>query len=211
MISLRHRFLFIHVPKTGGNAIQGVLAPYSEDHIVCLAEHHDGVERFEVRSDTHAVRKHSTLAEYQAELGADTVAGLLTFACVRDPWERMISLYFSPHRGPVEWDRGRFLALVTRAAPLRDFVTPQGGVAVGVDPFGAIDAYLRFENLGPDFAAMLARLGLPDAPLPRRNVSQHKPHRDYYDDEMVDAVTQRFGDEIQRFGYVFEGEASAPC
>ena len=104
MLSTAHRFLFIHVPKTGGNSIQNVLAVYSADHLVSTAAHQDGVERFEVRSTRYRTTKHSTLREYEREYDPSLLDGLRTICCVRNPWERCISHFFSPHRGPVEWN-----------------------------------------------------------------------------------------------------------
>ena len=34
MISFKHKFIFIHAPKTAGNAIQNVLQKYSDDEII---------------------------------------------------------------------------------------------------------------------------------------------------------------------------------
>jgi hypothetical protein len=33
LISLRHRFLFVHIPKTAGNSIQSVLRSYYDDEL----------------------------------------------------------------------------------------------------------------------------------------------------------------------------------
>ena len=68
MISTQKKFLFIHVPKTGGNSIQNILHEYSEDEIVASAKHQDGVERFEVRNSKYNIRKHSTLSHSETPL-----------------------------------------------------------------------------------------------------------------------------------------------
>ncbi|MGB1541485.1 MAG: sulfotransferase family 2 domain-containing protein, partial [Cycloclasticus sp.] len=122
MISVHKRFLFIHVPKTGGNSIQNILRNYSEDEIVTLAKHQDGIERFEVRNSKYNTTKHSTLSHYKSALDSKTYHSLFKFATIRNPWDMMISYYFSPHRAVEEWDRGDFVALVDRVPTLRHFI-----------------------------------------------------------------------------------------
>ena len=57
MLSIKKKFLFIHIPKTAGDSIQNVLKHYSEDEIVCLNHLPDGLERFEVRNKNFSIHK----------------------------------------------------------------------------------------------------------------------------------------------------------
>ena len=97
MLSEKHSFLFLHLPKTAGNSIQERLKVYSDDKIVCLNDIQDGVERFEVRNQFNGLHKHSSLSEYKKVLPNVLFKRLFIFATIRNPWERMISFYFSPH------------------------------------------------------------------------------------------------------------------
>ncbi|HIB85004.1 MAG TPA: hypothetical protein EYO59_10545, partial [Chromatiaceae bacterium] len=108
MISIKHKFLFVHIPKTGGNSIQQVLKDFSEDDIVCVNHIQDGVERFEVRNSKYNITKHSTYSDYSSIIEPDIFSQLFKVATIRNPWDRAISFYFSPHRGDVTWDRASF-------------------------------------------------------------------------------------------------------
>ena len=204
MISLKHQFLFIHIPKTAGNSIQNVLKDYSEEKIVSVAPHQDGVERFEVRSDSYKIHKHSTLLEYQDQLGQDVIDGLFKFTCVRNPWERMISFYFSPHRRTVSWDRRNFVELVKNVEPVANFVSSDKNAEQGQDCFENIDCYIRFEELNQDFEDVCARIGIPLARLPQRNASKHQHYSSYYDYDLIQLVRERFDEEIRFFEFKFE-------
>jgi hypothetical protein len=70
MLSTSHNFLFVHIPKTAGNSIQDALRLYADDKFATRAPHQDGVERFELRSAKYNTTKHSTLADYEREYGA---------------------------------------------------------------------------------------------------------------------------------------------
>src|SRR5690606_13135991 len=98
VLSDQKKFLFIHLPKTGGNSIQTLLKAYSEDKIVCLNALQDGVERFEIRNEYPSLHKHSSLSDYKRELPETTFLNLFKFSTIRNPWDRAISHYFSPHR-----------------------------------------------------------------------------------------------------------------
>jgi hypothetical protein len=203
LISVAHKFLFVHIPKTAGNSIQNVLRAYSEDKIVSLAPHQDGVERFEVRSDTYAIHKHSTLRDYRAQLGDADFRRMFKFTSVRNPWDRMVSFYFSAHRGAVEWNRKRFEEMIQRA--------PSVAASVSLDmesdsgSFGNMDYFIRYENLNDDFKSACELIGIPWEPLSIRNKSPRQPYSVYYDEELIDAVRQKFAAEIEYFGYTFEG------
>src|SRR6266481_9206544 len=95
---------FVHIPKTAGNSIQSILRDYSEDEIVALRSDQDGIERFGLRNPNYKIKKHSTLAEYRGALGEERFRSLYKFACVRNPWDRMVSYYFTPTHSVGEGD-----------------------------------------------------------------------------------------------------------
>jgi len=198
VISLRQGFLFVHIPKTAGNSIQNVLRRYSEDEIVAGGGR-DGLERFEVRSAGRDLEKHSTLADYRRELGAD-FEGLFKFACVRNPWDRLVSHYFSPYRGEVKWSPRRFKRFVSEEVkPLGHYCTL--GEDDGGSPFDNLDLVLRFESLAADFEVLCGRLAIAHEPLPVRNRSSRSGAAEYYDAKLRDWVGERFAEEIEYFGY----------
>lgn len=203
MLSISHGFLFIHIPKTAGNSIQQVLLPFSEDDVVLTAPFHDGLNRFEIRSPRLKIHKHSTLADYRAQLPVEQFDGLFKFHGVRNPWDRCISFFFSPHRGPIEWSEKTFERFVVEnIVPSDAFLRLDDD---DVDPFAHADAVVRFENLAEDFDAVCDRIGLDRPVLPRANASVHGDYRTYYrTSRSIQLVAEIFAPEIEAFGYDFD-------
>jgi len=213
VISLQKKFLFIHVLKTGGNSISSPLLRWSEDELVSDKWDHDGVERFGINNPGYGTHKHSILADYRAALPEDIYAGLFKFSVLRNPWDRMISAYFAPHRVFYlkvlgGWDRGRFLEMLESGRllvrPMRHFITsippaPEGATALDSE----LDFLLRYENLEADFAELCDRIEVPRVALPRYNRSERKPYTHYYDAELREIVGQRYAEEIAFGGYEF--------
>ena len=201
MISTAKKFLFIHVPKTGGNSIQCSLGRYGDDAIVATAPHHDGIERFELRHPDLPTEKHSTLSDYRSLLDHQTFGELFRFAVLRNPWERMVSLFFSPHRGISRWDRDSFLAVIEDALPTRHYICAAPHTSQ-LD--GDLDHLLRFEKLSVDFRLACERIGIAPPALPVRNRSAHRHYSTYYDTELLEFVGEKFAEEIELGGYGFE-------
>jgi hypothetical protein len=217
MLSIHKQFLFIHVPKTGGNSIQNILRNYSEDKIVIQGKHQDGIERFEVINDKYEVTKHSNLKHYQEILEPHIYQKLFKFATIRNPYERMISWYFSPHRGVREWVREDFINLVAEVPILRYSIslstTPslermikKLGLSINLKPPKLdrdIDFLMRFESLEQDFKQVCQIIHIPYEPLPIRNKSERKHYATYFDEELKEIVAQKFREEIEFGGYDF--------
>ena len=201
MISFKKQFLFVHIPKTAGNSIQSILRDYSEDEIVALRSEQDGIERFGLRNPNYKIKKHSTLAEYRGALGEERFRSLYKFACVRNPWDRMVSYYFTPTQSPETWDRKKFRGMISEAASVADYLRLDRGEE---DPFANVDYIMHFENLVDDFRTVCGTLGISPATLPRYNRSGREHYSKYYDDELRELVCTRFAAEIERFGYTFE-------
>src|SRR6266576_3514763 len=201
MISLQKRFLFVHIPKTAGNSIQSALRDYSEDQLVALRKEQDGLERFGLRNPNYNVKKHSTLREYHDALGDEQFRNLYKFTCVRNPWDRMVSYYFTPTQSPETWDRKKFRGMISKAVSVADYLRLDQGKR---DPFSNVDYIMRFENLADDFRTVCETLGILPATLPRYNRSSREHYSKYYDDELRELVRARFAAEIEHFVYIFE-------
>jgi hypothetical protein len=201
MISLQKHFLFVHIPKTAGNSIQTILRDYSEDQLVALRKEQDGIERFGLRNPKYNIKKHSTLGEYRDALGNEQFRSLYKFTCVRNPWDRMVSYYFTPTQSPEIWDRKKFRRIISKAVSVADYLRLDQGEE---DPFANVDYTMRFENLAHDFRTVCGTLGISPGALPRYNRSSREHYSKYYDDELRDLVRARFAAEIERFGYTFE-------
>lgn len=208
MVSVRNKFLFIHIPKTAGNSIQNILKDYSEDQIVVLNPHQNGIERFEVRNPHIPSHKHSPLIDYKRWLRDDFYNGLFKFSCVRNPWDRMISFYFStPHLQAAGWNRSAFVDLVKSVKPMVAFLTTNPSIAMSDfdnKPEIEVDFVMRFEKLEDDFREVCRKLAIPFRGLPHRNKSDREHYSVYYDDGLIRLVAESFTYDIECFGYSFE-------
>jgi len=191
MISDRHRFIFVHINKTGGTSIEKVFAPLADQEDVPF--------------------KHAPVAHYKKHF-PDRFDSYFKFSFVRNPWDWLVSRYYwsRDHQGLIDYsfpefldrlETGRELSpgakwMEAALAPQLDRLTIAGKIAV--------DFVGRFERLHDDFHRLCLALQLEDPPaLPHVFKTDHAFYADYYDDRTKALVERLYAADIGAFGYRF--------
>ena len=91
IINNKHKFIYIHIPKTAGTSISKFLEYYSTVIDIEIG----GTELGEIMQDAFKARfglsKHSSAQEIKNTLGDETWAKYMKFAIVREPIDRFVS------------------------------------------------------------------------------------------------------------------------
>jgi len=163
MIFNTHKFIYLHVQKTGGNSISSALLPFSDDQKT-IKKHQNGKDRFGIKGDV-TPRKHAWLQEYQDSLG-ERINEFDVVTSVRDPLDRAVSMYFSPHRWykrdkddewrKIEpfWSYEKFEEIISSMYRVVDFLKISDSIRMP-------DHVIRFEDMQKDFATLVKKYGLP--------------------------------------------------
>lgn len=205
MLSLKNNFVFVHIPKTGGNSLQSILAEHSDDERRKTVSFHDLHNWFDVQGPVTG-KKHFSSAEYIERLGYSAFMSLKKVTFVRNPLDRAASFYFSPFRwmretplgprpAPVVFDKADFLRLLDQMGTATSFLSYRGRL-IDFDFVG------RFETYAEDFGKALRVCGIDEVPgqIPHVNRSlatQPIP----WDKDMLRAVEKRFAEDFRNFGY----------
>lgn len=192
----RHDCVFIHVPKAAGTSVLRALG-----------------------GDRKQIRDHMC---WRAFRNADPVRWERSykFAFVRNPWDRVASVYKYLRRGGngnerlqtvrrIETDGVSFGQFVTEVLQpdrisLHPLFLPQSHFICDMDGTVRVDFVGRLERIDDDFATIAKRLALKTQQLEMVNQSQKAGgYRELYDDALIDRVAQLYAADIAIFGYEF--------
>ena len=189
MIIHAHKFLFVHIPRTGGTSIE--------------AQFKDNGVRQE--------NKHWNLNDWKNHLKNEDFESYFKFSFVRNPWDIVISNYFDRgwYSSPIQGRGGeigyysgkKFKVLLDHYEPaahehgdgLLDYLKPNEMDFIG-----------RFENRTQDLEYISKKIGIKiDTNVKARSHQNKKHYTEYYNDETRKIVAEKYAKDIQCFNYKF--------
>jgi hypothetical protein len=229
IICHKYKFIFLKTNKTAGTSIEIALSKFCDsDDIITPISPDDEAMRSSLghRGPQHHLSSpweynprdlallalkgkkklryynHISAAEVSKKIGPEIWDSYYKFCFERNPWDRVVSLYFWKHSSEPRPSLSEFLA----AKPPR--ILKQRGIDLyTINGRIAVDRVCRFESLTDDLEAVRLHLGIPEKlDLPRAKSHFRKVkgnYRDMYNDIDRERVAELFADEIKLFGYQF--------
>jgi len=206
IISHRHRFIFVAIPKTGTHAVRRALrAHLGSDDIEQVGLFVN--KRFPIDDLAAIGHGHLSLAQVRPYLSSEQFGGYFKFAFVRNPFDRFISYcaFMTRDNGAFDRDPRGTMRRMLDAPPMGHVLfQPQHGFLVDAEGALLTDAIGRVEDMQASYNGFCARLGFASAELERVNSSRRDDYRVYYDDELIAGVTALYRRDLDLFGYAFE-------
>jgi hypothetical protein len=165
-------------------------------------------------------RGHTPLAEIKKAFSQDDNLGLekfdeyLKFCVVRNPYDKLVSLYHWQinhplGQKPIDLDGQDDISFADWLKSPTFTGYPNNLVLThGLEGKSMCDYFIRYEHLEEDIVKLCEKLGLPDfdindLPKHKSGIRPNRHYREYYDDETKDMVYRVHRDEIELFGYEF--------
>jgi hypothetical protein len=209
VISFSKNFIFVHVPKTGGTSIFNALVQCTDE--IPGIDKLSGVLNDDIR---HIIGdRHLRAKDFRFLLGGK-YDSMLSFAFVRNPWDKVVSNYYwqfqvrkETAKQPACDFRDFVMHLEQRRNVVSDelwdlecqmpYLTDESGKII-------IRKLYRYENIESDFKNICETIGV-NCGLPRmRSAYGRRHYREYFNNETREIVRSLFQEDIELFGYEFK-------
>jgi len=230
VISHKHKFLFVSVPKTATKSITDYLNNFAD-----------------IKGDSNDKQSpynyHATAMQLLTEFKKQNWnwEEYIKFTVVRNPWDKLVSNYFfkksemkkwkplieenmenpEKHKWLHTWDIPKLyndwipyfkentsfqksvLNLNKKEVYKYDEVYGYSHWIGSSNKVTILNHFIKMENIQSDFNTICDRIGISRQELPHKNASKHKHYTEYYDEETKQIVAEKYAKDIEYFGYKF--------
>jgi len=190
MINHKHKFIFIHLPSTGGTSIEHCFKKSAEPFTSALQDFDPPYICKEVEKHISPLIAKEIYSEYWHDY--------FKFSFVRNPWDWLSSLW---HKGP---RRRRGLSFSKWLLSPTLAPHEQQNMFDLKSELSEMNFIGRFENLQQDFNAVCNHINHAQTQLPHKKSSSLKHYSEYYDAKTREIVAEIYAKDIDFFGYKFE-------
>lgn len=210
-ISTQYPCLFIHIPKTGGTSIETALQMFfswkmeNQQQLFGLIQSPILVQQNFLSN----YLQHLTATEIYAL--RPEITDLFSFTFVRNPWDKMVSIYsnidpnlvFEARKQGIELRGISFTEFIQRTAQIQHIhLLPQHKFILNPENKLQVNFVGRFETLATDFKKLCQYLNI-QLDLVHKNSSTHNSYRQYYTENTRKIIAQRYQTDIEWFKYQF--------
>ena len=213
MISHKYKCIFVEVPKTGSTSIRTIIGFPPKSHLNIWQIKYNMQHYW-----THYGGKKNKLLEIlylllpekkRNEIGSKQFNSYFKFGFVRNPWDRVVSLYFRKEglqmRDKITFDE--FVSWIKYSSSTCVHPVPHvNQLDWFVDPHGNIlvDFIGKFEALQNDWQTISNKLGIKqNLSHKKKNPSKDKHYTEYYSKKTKEIIEDKFRRDIEFFGYKF--------
>lgn len=205
IVSFRHKFIFVAIPKTGTHALRQAL----REHLGAEDIEQVGLfvdKRFPMPELAQLEHGHISLQQLRPHLPPEQFDSFFKFAFVRNPFDRFISFcaFMTRVEKQFEADPHKVMRFFVNNPPWhRILFHPQHTFVTGADGKLLTDYIGRVEEMQQSYDEIARRIGVPSAQLEKVNASERRDYRSYYTAALVDGVARLYARDLQLFGYEF--------
>ena len=204
IVSLKHNFVFVAVPKTGTHsirqALRAQLGPDDMEQARLFVE-----KQMPIPELARLGHGHLSFQDVRPLLGEEVFRGYFKFAFVRNPFDRFVSYcaFATSHEGSFERDPKAVMRHFLFTAPPHNHIIfrPQFTFLCGPDGGLQADWVGKVETMQASYDELCGRIGIAPVPLEHVNRSRRGNYQDYYDQELIDGVKRIYARDLDLFGY----------
>lgn len=221
IISHKHKFIFIHIPKCAGSTTSWTLLNTLYSDMISSKPPGPGFNQIDPKiaeifrcdgfGNSTALLQHDHIGKvkkYFIEKNLN-LNDYFKFTFMRNPWARRVSQWEyarkiirgnpdpSPHA--IRVSAMSFDEYIASANDVQlNWITGHNDDKISVDYIGS------GINIQQDYDTVCDKIGVPTRQLAVRNKTEHKHYTDYYSNELRQIVAEKCKADIELFGYKFE-------
>jgi hypothetical protein len=218
LISYEHKFIFFHVAKVAGLSIREALKNYTQEPEVFKIrrppKNRDGKPN-PLYEMWEAFLIHAKAMDTKKELPETVYNNFYKFSFVRNPWDWQVSMYHFILKETSHVKHKMVKSMASFEEYLEWIVETKNPYAKGATKFQKdmltdndgkliVDFVGRYETLAQDFQHVCQVLNI-EASLPSLNKTVHRDYKSYYTERAKKIVEEHFKEDIELFGYTFDG------